>query len=322
VLPIAVVYGEMDAEAAYHKAVLHPVHGPGTIEALRRIDGIRVEAPEDSDGVVAALEAGAEILITFVWEDRFLAGGLRWVQAVSAGMDQFPLEAFRARDVRLSSARGAHAPAVAEHAIALLLAVVRGLGPPMHDIPDRRWSVQPAFEVEGRTLGILGLGAIGEEIARRAVGLGMRVIGTKRRPELYVGVAERALGPERTIDVCQQADAVVVALPHSAETIGLVGRSELAALRDGWLVNVGRGPVVDETALIDALTDGTLRGAGLDVFEVEPLPATSPLWDIPTVVMTPHSAWSSDRLVDRLVALFEQNLRAYLGLGPWKTLMV
>ena len=319
---MVVVYERMDAEAAVVKAVLHPVHGPGTIEALRRIDGIAVEAPEEDGGVAAALEAGAEILITFVWDDRFLTGGLRWVQAVSAGIEQFPLEAFRARDIRLSSARGAHAPAVAEHAIALLLAAVRGLGPAMHDQADRRWSSPPAFEVQGRTLGILGLGSIGEEIARRAVGLGMRVIGTKRRPESYDGVAERAFGPESTLEVCQAADAVVVALPQSDETTGLIGPTELEALRDGWLVNVGRGSVVDEDALVEALMNGTLRGAGLDVFDVEPLPAESPLWGIPTVVMTPHSAWSSDRLVGRLAALFEQNLQAYRGMGDWRTLVV
>lgn len=319
---MVVVYEAMNADAATERAVLHPVHGPGMIEALQRIDGLHVESPANDDGVVAALQDGAEILITFHWTDRFLTPGLRWVQAVSAGMDQIPLEALRARNVRLSSARGAHAPAVAEHAISLLLAVVRGLGPSMRDVADRRWSLRPAFEVGGRTLGILGLGSIGEEVARRAVGLGMRVIGTKRQPEMYSGVAERVFGSDETLSVFRESDAVVIALPHLAETTKLVGPAELEALRGGWLVNVGRGSVVDEEALIDALRDETLRGAGLDVFEVEPLPPASPLWDIPNLVMTPHSAWSSDRLVGRLVALFERNLKAYRGMADWETLVV
>ena len=312
----------METDAGPLRVVLHPVHGPGTVQSLRGIDGIQLETPPDHDGIVDALETGVQILITYVWNDRFLTGGLRWVQALSAGLEQFPLESFRARQIRLSSARGAHAPAVAEHAIALLLALIRSLGPSMRDIPDRGWSVRPAFELAGRTLGILGLGAIGEEIVRRAVGLGMRVIGTKSHPQSYEGMADRAFGPEETLEVCRKADAVIVALPHSAETVGLIGRPELAALQDGWLVNIGRGSAVDEEALIEALTNGTLRGAGLDVFEVEPLPATSPLWDIPTVVLTPHSAWSSDRLANRLVWLFERNLHAFRGLGPWETLVV
>lgn len=311
----------MNSQTEPARVVLHPQHGSGFAEALRRVEGIVLETPNDHDGIVAALDAGAEILITYVWDDRFITGGLRWVQALSAGLEQLPLDALKKRDIRLSSARGAHAPAVAEHAIALLLALVRGLGPSMRDISERSWTVRPAFEVSRRTVGILGLGAIGEEIAIRAQGLGMRVIGTKSTPETYNGVADRVFGPNETLEVCRQADTLIIALPHSSSTTGLVGKRELAALEGGWLVNVGRGSVVDEDALVAALSDGILRGAGLDVFEIEPLPVNSPLWELPTVIITPHSAWSSDRLVERLVCLFEDNLRAYRGLAGWKTLI-
>jgi phosphoglycerate dehydrogenase-like enzyme len=261
--------------------------------------------------------------VTYRWEDRFLAGPLRWVQAISAGLEQFPIDAFRARDLRLTSAGGAHAPAVAEHAVALLLTLVRRIGEAMRDVPERGWvPYRSAYEVSGRTLGVLGLGTIGEEVARRAAGLGMRVIGSKRRPDRYDGVAEWVVSPEGTLEVCREAHAVVVALPHAEDTVGLVGREELAALRGGWLVNVGRGSVVDEPALVEALQEGTLLGAGLDVFAVEPLPPDSPLWELSNVVITPHSAWSSDRLAARLGDLFAKNLDAYRGLGEWHNLVV
>lgn len=304
------------------KVVLHPLHPPGLPEHLRSVEGIDLHLASDADGVVSALDAGAEILVTYLWDESFLTGSLRWIQAVSAGMEQFPAEAVRERGVRLTSARGAHAPAVAEHAIALLMVLVRNIGPAMHDVPIRGWAPRPAHEVAGRTLGVLGLGAIGEEVASRGAALGMRVIGTKRHPETYGGVAEWVAGPNGTLDVCREADAVVIALPEADDTRRLVGRTELEALRDGWLVNVGRGSVVDEAALVEALQAGTLRGAGLDVFDVEPLPAESPLWELPTVVITPHAAWSSDRLPGRIAALFERNLAAYRGLGEWQTLVV
>lgn len=302
--------------------VLHPVHSPGFPEALGELPDLEVVVPINSDGVVDELEEGRSILLTFLWDDRFLTGSLRWIQAISAGMDQFPLEPIRERGITLTSARGAHTPAVAEHAVALLLALVRGVGMSVRGHHDRVWAPRPAHEVGGRTLGVLGLGSIGEAVARRAAALGMRVIGTKQHPGDYRGAAERVLGPDGTLEVCREADAVVVALPSSPETSRIVGREELAALEGGWLVNVGRGSVVDEEALIAALQSGTLLGAGLDVFEVEPLPPDSPLWDLPNVVITPHSAWSSDLLPRRLVEVFSLNRTAFHGQAEWATRVV
>ncbi len=302
--------------------VLHPLHSPGFPELLGELPDLDLVVPMDGDGVVAELEQGRPILLTFLWDDRFLTDGLRWIQAISAGIEQFPLDEIRQRGITLTSARGAHSPAVAEHAIALLMAVVRGVGVSVRGVADRVWAPQPAFEVAGRTLGVLGLGSIGEEVARRAVGLGMRVIGTKRRPDEYRGVAERVVGPSETLEVFGEADAVVIALPTSPETESVVGADELAALEGGWLVNIGRGSVLDEEALIEALRSGTLRGAGLDVFATEPLPADSPLWDLPSVVVTPHVAWSTDRLPGRLVAAFSANRRAYHGEAEWMTRVV
>jgi len=300
--------------------VLHPLHGPGLPEALAAVPGVDLVVPDDSDQVVAALGGGIAVLATYLWEDRFLVPGLRWVQAISAGTDQFPVDAFSSAGVVLTSARGAHTPAVAEHALALLLALVRSIGPSMRDASEHAWRIRPATEIRGRTLGVLGLGSIGEEVAGLAAALGMRVIGTKRSPEGYTGIAERVLGPEGTLEVCRDADAVVVALPRAAAPA--VGAAELAALDGGWLVNVGRGSAVDEAALIEALRSGRLRGAGLDVFTAEPLPPDSPLWDLPNVVITPHAAWSSDRLSPRVAEVFAANLAAYRGEAPWRNRLV
>jgi D-2-hydroxyacid dehydrogenase (NADP+) len=309
----------MTAGTGITRVVLHPVHPAGLAVLLAELADVAVALPSDDAGVVDELDSGGEVLVTYQWDDRFLSGSLAWIQATSAGIEQFPMEAIASRGVRLTSARGAHAPAVAEHAMALILAVVRRIGEAMRDVPDRRWDpYRSASEVSGRTLGILGLGAIGEEIAVRAAGMGMRVVGSKRRPDEYRGVAEWVVGSGGTLEVCRSADVVVVALPESGETTGLIGPAELEALRGGWLINVGRGSVVDEEALITALTDGTLLGAGLDVFVEEPLPAASPLWDLSNVVVTPHAAWSSDRLAARLFDLFAENLVAFRGTGNWR----
>lgn len=313
----------MNQGAGIARVVLHPVHPPGLSTLLADVDGVAIALPDDDDGVLDELVDGAEILVTYRWEDRFLTESLVWVQAISAGLEQFPIDVLASRGVRLTSARGAHAPAVAEHAVALLLAVVRRIGEAMRDVPDRRWRpFRDSYEISGRTLGVLGLGVIGEEVATRAVGMGMRVVGSKRRPDDYRGVAEWVVGPDDTLAVCRASDVVVVALPHSADTVGVVGPVELEALRGGWLVNVGRGSVVDEGALIAALTDGTLLGAGLDVFTKEPLPVDSPLWGLANVVITPHAAWSSDRLAARLVDLFAENMSAFRGAGEWRNLIV
>ncbi len=286
-------------------------------EVFRTADGIELVEPT-ADEVVAALD-GPEILVTHAWEPSFLAPSLRWVQSVSAGVEQFPVEELAAAGVVLTSARGVHAPQVAEHAFALLLSLTRGIGVAMRDATRREWRPRMAEELTGRTLAVIGLGTIGEEIARRASAWGLDVIGVKANPSGYAGHARVVSGPDGVVDICRQADIVVCVLPATPSTIGLVGKDALAALGAGWLINVGRGGVVDENALIDALDNGGLRGAGLDVFTAEPLPATSPLWDHPRVVITPHTAGFSPRYGERLLEVFRANLDGFHGRGPWST---
>lgn len=303
------------------RVVVGPLGGAGIAEAIAAVDGIRAVIVRSPDEVPAAL-AGAPILVTFRWSDSWVVPGLRWIQSVSAGTDQFPLGALAGNGTVLTSARGIHEVQVSEHAIGLLLAMTRGIATAAVQQQSRTWKGTPALDLHGMTLGVLGLGTIGEGVARRAVAFGMRVIGTKAHPAGYTGVADEVFAPHDTIEVFRRADAVVITLPGGEDTRCLVGREELEALRGGWLVNVGRGAVIDEEALVAALRDGVLAGAALDVFATEPLPIDSALWDLPGVLITPHMAGASPRYGERLAVLFARNLAAFRGSGEWENRVV
>jgi len=296
--------------------VLAPVDGTGFVEALSEVKGVANVAAPDMDEVPLALE-GVEVLVAFQWKDEWLVPGLRWIQSVSAGTDQFPVDALDDAGVVLTSAVGIHDVQVSEHAFGLLLAMTRGIGAAVRNQVDRDWHWPPVTDLSGMTLGVLGLGVIGEAVAHRAKAFGMEVLGTKRSVDGYTGAADEVFGPEATLEVFQRSDAVIVTLPATAETAGLVGSAEFEALQGGFFVNVGRGSVVDEAALVSALRSGVLRGAGLDVFEEEPLADSSPLWDMPEVIVSPHLAGTSPRYGERLADLFAKNLPAFRGEGEW-----
>jgi phosphoglycerate dehydrogenase-like enzyme len=303
------------------RVVVGPLGGTGIAEAIAAVDGVVATIVGSMDDVPAAL-VGAPLLVSFRWSDSWIVPGLRWIQSVSAGTDQFPLAALAANGTVLTSARGIHEVQVSEHAIGLLLAMTRGIARAAVQQPSRTWGWVPSVELHGMTLGVLGLGVIGEGVARRAAAFGMQVIGTKSHPESYRGVASAVYPPTETLEVFRRADAVVITLPGGDATRHLVGAAELEALRGGWLVNVGRGAVIDETALIAAMEAGVLAGAALDVFAEEPLATDSPLWTLPGVLISPHMAGSSPRYGERLAALFARNLRAFQGAGEWENRVV
>ncbi len=296
--------------------MLGPAFGYDFAEALDVVEGVAEVVAPPMEQVVAALQ-GNEVLVAFQWRDEWVVPGLRWIQAATAGTDQFPLDALHDADVVLTSAVGIHEVQVSEHAFGLLLGLTRGIGTSARNQGSRVWRWPPVIDLAGMTLGVLGLGVIGEGVARRAKAFGMEVVGTKRFPDGYSGAADEVFGPGGTLEVFRRSGAVVVTLPDSPETVGLVGAFELEALAGGFFVNVGRGSVVDQDALVEALASGTLRGAGLDVFWKEPLPDDSPLWDMSGVIITPHLAGTSPAYGDRLAILFERNLSAYLGECEW-----
>lgn len=293
-------------------AVRHPLSVSIHPGALDDLEGLRVIEARSDEEVVDLLRDGVEVLITHAWRDEFLQPSLRWVQGEGAGYEQYPLDELAARGVVLTTARGVHA-CVAEMAVGLLLAMTRGIARSVREGGDRRWSPPPpgdrgSWELAGSTVGILGLGAIGEQVARRLVGWEVELIGCKRDPSSYRGVVPRVVAAGDLRALCEEVDVLISTVPGSADNVALLGAAEFEALGEAWFVNVGRGRVVDEPALVEALTRGRLRGAGLDVFSVEPLPPSSPLWTLDHVVITPHSGGRTHRYAQRLIEIVAANL--------------
>lgn len=297
--------------------VLHPVHPPGVDTVLESQTGIELVRPTDEDGVAEALARGGEVLVTYMWREDYLAPSLRWLAGTGAGTEQYPLELLDRNDVVLTTASGVHSSCVAEHAFALLLACTRRLGESVRSMEHGRWERVVGEELAGKKLLLVGLGRIGDELAQRTQGWGMTVAGIKRDVAGYRGRVRDVRPPEELDVSCEWADVVVLAAPASASTKHLIGARQLDALGSGWLVNVGRGSLVDEDALVAALTRGRLRGAGLDVTQVEPLAGDSPLWSLPNVVLSAHNAGDSPAYGVRWGELFRHNLAQLNGDGIW-----
>jgi phosphoglycerate dehydrogenase-like enzyme len=295
---------------------IRTIHAHGAIaEALR--GAVRSAFPHREYEVWASEEefaAGieeAEVLLVFRPPRGYWgrARRLRLLQAIGAGVDCVLPAPDLPERVRITNASGAHEPEMSEFALALILAVAKRLPLAMAQQRERTWKLFGPRGLSGRTLGVLGLGAIGHAVARRAAALGMRVIGTKRRPEPLVDVDE-VHRPAETRRVLAESDVVVVTLPRTPATEGLLDAEAIAAMKPGaQLINVARGGIVDEAALAEALREGRLDGAALDVFEEEPLSPTSPLWDAPNLLITPHVAGLSREYMARAGAIFFENIR-------------
>lgn len=266
--------------------------------------------------------AEAEILFDFDHTHRDdlpdLAPRLRWIQATSAGIGQFVKRlgyAERMPDTIFTTASGVHARPLAEFCMMAMLMHYKRLRHILAEQEARRWERYAATDLDGRTLAVVGLGRIGREVARMAQGLGMKTVGTRARGD-DDGV-DRFYPPGELHAMLGQADVVVVIVPHTPETEKLIDASALAAMKPGaFFINIARGAVVDEPALIAALESGHLSGAALDVFAEEPLPPDSPFWSMPNVLVSPHSASTSDRENERITDLFCANLRRYLAGQP------
>lgn len=242
------------------------------------------------------------------------APNLRWIHSTAAGVDQLLFPEVLERDILVTTSSGIHAIPLCEHVFAMMLALSRRLHSAIRQQIHRRWDRRGCVggELGGGTLGILGLGHIGAELAKRAAAFEMRVIGIKRTPS-PVPYVERVLPPEGLDEVLAESDAVVIALPLTPQTRGLIGERELRLMKPtAFLINVGRGPIVQEQALLRALREGWIAGAALDVFEREPLPPDSPFYDLENVILTPHVAGTSPRYMDRAIPLFCENLARYL----------
>lgn len=279
-----------------------------------------VGRPELRDTLAAHPEA--DVLCTLgppPWTHD-VAHALRWIALPSAGAD-YAVEhgLVRPGGPVVTTASGVHAAPISEHVFALLLMWVRRW-PRLYDLqrrgewPTDRWSSLQPRELHGATLGVLGLGAIGREVARIGRGFGMRVLAMRRgaRPGDADADADALYPPEGLRELLAQADYVVIAAPATPQTRHLIDADALAAMMpDAFLVNIARGSLVDEKALVAALESGRLGGAGLDVFEQEPLPSESPLWRLPNVILSPHVAGLTDQYSRRLTDLLLDNLARY-----------
>ena len=298
----------------------------------RRKTGLRSVEARSREALDGALGEADVLVISGLWHDAILdrAPKLRFIQSIGAGVDQFPQDLLRARGIRLARAQGVNERAVAEHALALILALTRHL-PEARD-HQRRHAWRPMIgdparredELGGKTLLIVGLGRIGGRLARLAKAFDLRVVGIRREPGRGQNGADAVHTLAELERLAAEADIVALTCPLTPETTGVINARVLAAMKpSALLINVARGRCVDEPALIRALTDRRIAAAGLDCFMEEPLPAASPLWDFDNVLITPHAAGETSRYEDNVLDVLLENLdRLWRGEATLKNQVV
>jgi phosphoglycerate dehydrogenase-like enzyme len=278
------------------------------------IDSFAVRDPKTLENRVGEADV---LVISGLWHDGLLerASKLRCIQAIGAGTDQFPLEDLKKRGIRLASARGVNFRAVAEHAMALILALSRRLPEARDNQAKRVWRgmigdlSRREDELGGKTLLVVGLGQIGGRLAELAKAFDMRVVGLRRNPAAGRGAADSVHAMGELKSVLPEADFVALTCPLAKETEKLVDAEALARMKpSAHLVNVARGRVVDEPALVAALTARRIAGAGIDVTAEEPLAPSSPLWGMEHVLLTPHTAGETRHYEDNVIEILRDNL--------------
>jgi len=255
--------------------------------------------------------------------DRQLPGGvleranaLEWVHAQSHGFYKLLTPELRAHQATVTNSRGAHPESVSEHVFAMLLGLMRHLREYAHQQAEHRWQPINMDTLFGKTICVIGVGNVGSAVARRAKGFGMRVIGVDIEPVICESVDE-LVGPREMDTAIARSEVVAVCVPYSDETARMFDRRRLQMLRQGaYLVNIARGGIVDEKTLREMLEDGRLSGACFDVFETEPLPPESPMWDAPNLILLPHSASRTDLSRSRLKEIAAESVRRFLAGEP------
>jgi phosphoglycerate dehydrogenase-like enzyme len=272
---------------------------------------------ETAEELARRLPEADVLVVSMMWQNELagIAKRLKLIQSISAGTDQYDKDVLRARGVRLASAAGVNAFAVAEHAMALILALSRRLPEARDNQQARNWRgmisqiAAREDQLTGKTILIVGLGRIGGRLASLAKAFDMRVIAIKRDPGTGGEGVDAVYGQERLTQLLAEADIVALTCPLTPETENLIDARALAAMRpSAHLINVARGRVVDEAALTAALEQGRIAAAGLDVTREEPLPAASPLWAMPNVLLTPHTAGETQRYEDAVIDILLENL--------------
>ncbi len=292
-------------------------------EMLRQAAGSLVieKATSMEEALGKALDA--EVIHAGRWSDELWksAPRLKWVQSGGAGVERFLTPDFVSSPITLTNAQGVYAVPIADHVMAFVLHFSRRfnlLARKQAGHAWANWGECDPDELAGKTLGIVGLGGIGSEVAKRAKAFGMRVIATRRRTDRPSDCADEVRSDKELPWLLRESDFVALCLALTPKSRHLIGEDELKLMKPtACLMNIGRGGLIDEQALTAALRQGAIAGAGLDVFEQEPLSADSPFWDMPNVMVTPHNAGSSPRSHERLMELFRENLRRYVAGEPF-----
>jgi phosphoglycerate dehydrogenase-like enzyme len=286
------------------------------------------ESEEQASRALHAALAEADVLFTLSLMPAdlpSLAPNLRWIQLTSAGADRLLNSELLKSGIAITTASGIHAAPVGEYAVGMMVMLAKGWPALFRAQQRREWARIIPQELGGKTVAVIGMGNVGQEIARLAKALGMHVLGVRRSgASLESGdyVADEIVGPLELLAVLSRSDFVVICLPLTEETHHLIGELALRAMKPtAYLINVSRGAVVDEAALLRALTEGWIAGAGLDVFETEPLPEKSWLWQLNNVIITPHLAGETPIYNERAVDLFCDNLRRYLAGEPLRNVV-
>ncbi|MGX1350588.1 phosphoglycerate dehydrogenase-like enzyme [Bradyrhizobium elkanii] len=259
-------------------------------------------------------DADALVAFRFPVEVFDQAKKLRWFQSTGAGVDSmFPIRD-RAAHLVVTNARGIHGELIADYVMAGVTMLHWDFRKYLLEQSERKWNPRVVAPLSERTIGVVGLGSIGATIARRAEGAGMTVVGSKRDISVPVECVDRLFGSDALQDLLPLCDFVVLAVPATAETVGLIGAAEIAYMRrDAFLINIARGNVVVEAELIKALKASAIAGAMLDVFEREPLPQDSPLWDMPNVIVTPHASGTPTGYIERMFPILAENIERFLN---------
>ncbi|MFB6266430.1 MAG: D-2-hydroxyacid dehydrogenase [Halodesulfurarchaeum sp.] len=273
--------------------------------------GTMTDAPTEV-AVIDDSEIGTvDAVVTFDHHEDFLTE-VAWIHSIQAGYDKFPLDELDRRGIVLTNSSGIHGESVGETVTGMMLSFARRLHTYVRNQETNAWD-RPAwdepFTLAGESVCVVGLGTLGQGVAQRAAGMDMDVCGVRRKPTRVPHV-RTVYTPDRLEEAIEDVRFVVLTVPLTEETEGMLGEEEFEAMPDdAYLVNVARGPVVDEAALVEALEAGDIAGAGLDVFETEPLPSDSPLWDMDEVIITPHVAALTRDYYRDIAAIVSENLR-------------
>jgi phosphoglycerate dehydrogenase-like enzyme len=316
-LKLLVISNDIDRDnSSTNPHALRPHHETAIREAAGSSLQVVIAAPSQA----SAHYAEAEIVAAFPMRIPSLAElpEAKWLHSFSAGVDKILTPEVRASPIHLTNSSGVHATPIAEHIVGFMLLFTRQFPQALRDQRAHEWRKERALgEVKGARVLIVGMGEIGTETARLLHAFGAHVSALSRSAKQKPEFVEHLASSDKLDELLPEADVVVITLPHTSETHHLFDAKKFALMkRSAVLINIGRGQIVNEPDLVAALQTGTIAGAGLDVFETEPLPKESALWDMEQVIITPHNSGLSHQYMNRAVELFCKNIRAYLMHEP------